>query len=59
MNLGLFQNGDLNLVPLLRELRKDIEAGNPKILLVEAVPNTRNTDFVMRNVMPDSFPGSL
>ncbi|GAB1352888.1 MAG TPA: hypothetical protein PLK28_02940 [Candidatus Rifleibacterium sp.] len=59
MNLGLFQNGDLNLVPFLKEVRKDIEAGHQKILLVEAVPNTRNTDFVMRNVMPDSFPGSL
>ncbi len=58
-NLGLFQNGDLNLVPLLRELRQDIEAGRQKYCLIEAVPNTRNTDFVLRYVMPDSFPGSL
>ncbi len=58
-NLGLFQNGDLNLVPLLKELRQDIEAGRQKYCLIEAVPNTRNTDFVLRYVMPDSFPGSL
>ena len=58
-NLGLFQKGDLNLVPLLKELRKDIEAGHQKICLIETVPNTRNTDFVLRYVMPDSFPGSL
>ncbi|MDD3148723.1 MAG: hypothetical protein PHD82_15620 [Candidatus Riflebacteria bacterium] len=58
-NLGLFQNGDLNLVPLLRELKKDVEAGSLKHCLIEAVPNTRNTDFVLRNVMPDNFPGSM
>ncbi len=58
-NLGLFQNGDLNLVPLLKELRRDIEAGQQKCCLLETVPNTKNTDFVLRYVIPDSFPGSL
>lgn len=58
-NLGLFQNGDLNLVPLLKELRKDLEAGQQKYCLLETVPNTKNTDFVQRYVMPDSFTGSL
>lgn len=58
-NLGLFQNGDLNLVPLLRELKKDVESGSQKHCLIETVPNTRNTDFVLRNVMPDNFPGSM
>ncbi len=58
-NLGLFQNGDLNLVPLLRELKKDIETGSQKHCLIETVPNTRNTEFVLRNVMPDNFPGSM
>lgn len=58
-NLGLFQNGDLNLVPLLKELRKDLEAGHQKFLLLETVPNTKNNDFVLRYVMPDNFPGSF
>lgn len=58
-NLGLFQNGDLNLVPLLKEVRKDIEAGDLKYVLIEAVPNTRNNDFVLKNVLPGTFTGTF
>lgn len=59
LNLGLFQNGDLNLVPLLREMRKDLESGNQKYFLLETVPNTKNNDYILRYVMPDNFPGSF
>ncbi|NCB37373.1 MAG: hypothetical protein EOM80_01280 [Erysipelotrichia bacterium] len=58
-NLGLFQNGDLNLVPLLKELRKDLEAGHEKFFLLETVPNTKNSDLIARYVLPDNFPGSF
>jgi sugar phosphate isomerase/epimerase len=58
-NLGLFQNGDLNLVPLLKEIRKDLDQGMEKYLLLETVPNTKNTDFIFRYLMADSFSGSF
>ena len=58
-NLGLFQNGDLNLVPLLKEIRKDLDNGQEKLLLLETVPNTKNTDFVFRYLLADSFSGSF
>lgn len=54
-NLGLYQNGDLNVVPLLREIRDDVENGDTKYVLICAVPNTRNNEFVLKNVMPDGF----
>jgi len=59
LNLGLFQNGDINLVPLLRELRREIAAGGEKYLLLAVVPNTRNNEFVIRNVAPDNFSGTI
>lgn len=59
VNLGLFQNGDINLVPLLKELKKDLEDGAEKYLLLETVPNTKNNDFVLRYLMSDSFSGSF
>jgi hypothetical protein len=58
-NLGLFQNGDLNLVPLLKEIRKDLDDGQEKYLLLEAVPNTKNTDFLFQYLLADSFSGSF
>lgn len=58
-NMGLFQSGDLNVVPLLREIRKDMEHGKDKYLLMETVPNTRNNDFIIRSVMPSNFTGSF
>lgn len=58
-NLGLFQNGDLNLVPLLKEIRKDLDQGQQKYLLLETVPNTKNSDFVYRYLLADSFSGSF
>ena len=56
-NLGLFQSGDLNVLPLLKEIRIDLEKGNSKYLLLETVPNTKNNDLILRSVMPDSFTG--
>jgi hypothetical protein len=58
-NLGLFQNGDLNLVPLLKEIRKDLDEGKAKYLLLETVPNTKNTDFIFRYLLADSFSSSF
>lgn len=58
-NLGLFQNGDINIVPLLKELRQDLEAGHEKYLLLSMVPNTKNNDLVVRNIMPDNFDGKI
>ncbi len=58
-NLGLFQSGDLNVIPLLKEIRKDIEKGEIKYLLLETVPNTRNNDLIMRSVVPNNFTGAF
>ena len=58
-NLGLFQSGDLNIIPLLKEVRKDIEQGKIRYLLIETVPNTRNNDLIMRSVVPNNFTGSF
>lgn len=56
-NLGLFQNGDLNIIPLLKDIHKDIEQGKKRYLLLETVPNTKNNDIIMRYVVPDNFTG--
>ena len=58
-NLGLFQSGDLNVIPLLKEIRKDIQNGGIKYLLIETVPNTKNNDLIMRSVVPDNFTGAF
>ena len=58
-NLGLFQSGDLNVIPLLKEIRKDIQNGGIKYLLIETVPNTKNNDLIMRSVVPNNFTGSF
>lgn len=58
-NLGLFQSGDLNVIPLLKEIRRDIEQGETRYLLLETVPNTKNNDLIIRSVLPDGFTGSF
>ena len=58
-NLGLFQSGDLNVIPLLKEIRLDIEKGQTKYLLIETVPNTKNNDLILRSVLPDNFTGTF
>ena len=58
-NLGLYQSGDLNLVPLLKEIRRSIEAGSEKHVLLAMVPNTRNNDFVVQKVAPENFSGAF
>ena len=59
LNLGLFQNGDLNLAPLLKAIRRDIDEGNDKYLLLETVPNIKNAEFIFRYLMPESFMGAF
>ena len=58
-NLGLYQSGDLNLVPLLKELRRNIDAGAEKYILLAMVPNTRNNDFVVQKLAPENFSGAF
>lgn len=58
-NLGLFQNGHLNLVPLLKEQRRDLKKGCERYFIIEAVPSTKNNDFVLGYLMPESFQGLL
>lgn len=57
--LGLFQTGDINMVPLLKAIKKDLEDGKPRYCFLETVPNTKNSDFIMRYLMPEGFPGAF
>ncbi|EKD84231.1 MAG: hypothetical protein ACD_39C00162G0002 [uncultured bacterium] len=59
LNLGLYQSGDLNLVPLLKEIRRSIEGGAEKHVLLAMVPNTRNNDFVVQKLAPENFSGAF
>lgn len=59
LNLGLYQNGDLNLVPLLKELRRSIDSGAEKHILLAMVPNIRNNDFVIQKLVPENFSGAF
>ncbi|EKD82517.1 MAG: hypothetical protein ACD_39C01236G0002 [uncultured bacterium] len=59
LNLGLYQSGDLNLVPLLKEIRRSIESGAEKHVLLAMVPNTRNNDFVVQKLAPENFSGAF
>ncbi|MBU1105488.1 MAG: hypothetical protein KKB51_02375 [Candidatus Riflebacteria bacterium] len=59
LNLGLYQSGDLNMVPLLKEIRTSIEAGAEKYVLLAMVPNTRNNDFVFQKLAPENFSGAF
>lgn len=59
LNLGLYQSGDLNLVPLLKEIRRSIESGAEKHVLLAMVPNTRNNDFVLQKLAPENFSGAF
>jgi hypothetical protein len=59
LNLGLYQSGDLNLVPLLKEIRAGIEEGSEKFVLLAMVPNTRNNDFVIQKLVPGNFSGGF
>ncbi|MBI3037778.1 hypothetical protein HYY75_01820 [bacterium] len=59
MNLGLFQNGALNLVPLLRLLQQDLEKGREKFLIINSVPNVKNSAFLLKYLSRDSLSGVL
>lgn len=52
---GLFQSGDINFVPFLKMLRKDLESGRELYLLLEAVPNMKNVEFLSRYLLSDSM----
>jgi hypothetical protein len=58
-HLGLFQSGDLNIVPLLRAIRQDIDAGRPRVLILDTVPHTRNVEQLHRYLLPEGLPGVL
>lgn len=58
-NIGLFQNGDLNLLPLLKEMRKNLSQQKETMVTLEVVPNLKNNDFVLNNIVPDRFRGSI
>jgi len=55
-NLGLFQSGDINMVPLLKMIKKDLEKGKEKCLILETVPNIKNAEYLGRYVIGDSLP---
>lgn len=52
---GIFQGGDINYVPFLKTLRKDLEAGRELYLLLETVPNMKNVEFLARYLLSDSM----
>ncbi|MBP7632831.1 hypothetical protein KBA41_01575, partial [Candidatus Ozemobacteraceae bacterium] len=52
---GVFQGGDINYVPFLKTLRKDLEAGRELYLLLETVPNMKNVEFLARYLLSDSM----
>jgi len=58
-NLGLFQSGEINFVPLLRELRADLEQGQDRFLIMEMVPNIKNSEFLGRYLLPEIFSGNF
>ncbi len=55
INLGVFQNGDINFVPLLRALKSDLEAGKEKFLVIEAVPSLKNAEFLAKFLLSDGL----
>jgi len=52
---GIFQGGDINFVPLLKTLRKDLEAGRESYILLETVPNMKNVEFLTRYLLSDAL----
>jgi hypothetical protein len=58
-NLGVFQNGDINLIPLLKLIKEQIESGKEKLLIFETVPNLKNTDFVNRYLYSDGLQNRM
>jgi len=58
-NLGVFQNGGINLVPLLKSIKKDLDSGKEKILIFETVPNMKNSEFVSRYLLSDGLQSRL
>lgn len=52
---GIFQSGDINYVPFLKTLRKDLETGRELYLLLETVPNMKNVEFLARYLLSDSM----
>ncbi|MBF0408611.1 MAG: hypothetical protein HQM10_14775 [Candidatus Riflebacteria bacterium] len=55
-NHGLFQNGDINLVPFLKLLKSDLRNSKDLCLIIESVPNLKNTQFLDRILTGESSP---
>ncbi|MBF0543863.1 MAG: hypothetical protein HQM08_05505 [Candidatus Riflebacteria bacterium] len=58
-NLGLFQSGEINLVPFLRILKSDLREGKEIPLIIESVPNLKNSQFFDRYLARDFMPSPL
>lgn len=58
-HLGLFQNGEINLRPLLRCIKEDLDAGHERLIVLETVPNMKNAEVLERHLVPEAFTGSL
>ncbi len=58
-HLGLFQNGEINLRPILRCIKEDLDAGHERLIVLETVPNMKNAEVLERHLVPEAFTGSL
>lgn len=52
-NLGLFQNGTINYVPLLKHLRRELFDGTDHTIILETAPNLKNAEFLGRYLFAD------
>jgi hypothetical protein len=57
--LGLFQNGDINLIPFLRRLKQDLQNGSQKIVFLETAPNLKNMDILSQYLVPNGFQAKI
>lgn len=58
-NLGLFQTGEINFLPLLKLLRKEVHQGRDKILILETIPNIKNAEFLRRHLLSENMPAPM
>lgn len=57
-NLGLFQKGTINFVPLLKHLRREFIEGAERTLILETAPNMKNAEFLGRYLFTDGGLGA-
>ncbi|MBF0500304.1 MAG: hypothetical protein HQM09_09230 [Candidatus Riflebacteria bacterium] len=58
-NLGLFQSGEINFLPLLKIIQKELRQGKDKSLILETIPSVKNAEFLRRHLLSESFSVSL